>query len=262
MINFLFVIKFSVLGNIFDMFTLIARCVVIYLIVLCVFRLMGKRQLGELQPFEFVITLIVADLATLPMADTAIPLIHGIVPLITLLLIHFGISVLIQKSLFFRKVISGKPVIIISPEGIDYENLKKLNLNLNDVQESLRNLNFFKFDDIEYAIVETNGKITVIPKVASTPVTVEDLKIAKPENRLMTMLISDGKLVKENLKLANVDENFILRNIKRAGETKIKNILIFTLDNDGNMYIQPKNKKYVTLKTTYEGGDWWKEVLL
>ena len=256
MINFLFVIKFSVLGNIFDMFTLIARCVVIYLIVLCVFRLMGKRQLGELQPFEFVITLIVADLATLPMADTAIPLIHGIVPLITLLLIHFGISVLIQKSLFFRKVISGKPVIIISPEGIDYENLKKLNLNLNDVQESLRNLNFFKFDDIEYAIVETNGKITVIPKVASTPVTVEDLKIAKPENRLMTMLISDGKLVKENLKLANVDENFILRNIKRAGETKIKNILIFTLDNDGNMYIQPKNKKYVTLKTTYEGGDW------
>ena len=244
------------------MFTLIARCLIIYLIVLCVFRLMGKRQLGELQPFEFVITLIVADLATLPMADTAIPLIHGIVPLITLLLLHFGISVLIQKSLVFRKIISGKPVIIISPKGIDYENLKKLNLNLNDVQESLRNLNYFSFEDIEYAIVETNGKITVIPKVGSTPVTIDDLKISKPENRLLVMLISDGKLIKENLALCKVDENFILRNIKRAGETKIKNILVFTLDNDGNMYIQAKNKQYVTLKTTFEGGDnWWKEDL-
>jgi len=224
---------------------------------------MGKRQLGELQPFEFVITLIVADLATLPMADTAIPLIHGIVPLITLLLIHFALSLLMRKSIFFRKVISGKPVIIISPKGIDYENLKKLNLNLNDVQESLRNLNYYSFEDIEYAIVETNGKISAIPKVASTPVTVEDMKISKAENRLMIMLISEGKLVKENLALAKVDENFIKKQIKKAGENDIKNIIVFTLDNDGNMYIQPKNKQYVTLKTTFEGGNnWWKEALL
>lgn len=239
------------------MFTLIARCIIIYLIVLIVFRLMGKRQLGELQPFEFVITLIVADLATLPMADTAIPLIHGIVPLITLLLIHFGLSILIRKSIFFRKVISGKPVIIISPNGIDYENLKKLNLNLNDVQESLRNLNYYNFDDIEYAIVETNGKITAIPKVATTPVTVEDLKLEKPENRLIVMLICDGKIIKENLALAKVDENFLISQIKRIGENNIKNILVFTLDNDGNMYIQPKNKPYITLKTAYEGGKNW-----
>ena len=142
------------------MFTLIARCFIIYLIVLIVFRLMGKRQLGELQPFEFVITLIVADLATLPMADTAIPLIHGVVPLITLLLIHFALSLLIRKSIFFRKVISGKPVIIISPKGIDYENLKKLNLNLNDVQESLRNLNYYSFLPRSYTFF--NFRITVI----------------------------------------------------------------------------------------------------
>ena len=239
------------------MFTLIARCIIIYIIVLFVFRLMGKRQLGELQPFEFVITLIVADLATMPMADTAIPLIHGVVPLITLLLLHFIISVLIRKSIFWRKVISGKPVIIISPQGIEYENLKKLNLNLNDIQESLRTLNYYNFDDIEYAIVETNGKITVIPKVASTPPTCEDLQINKPENHLIMILISDGKLVKENLEIAKIDENFILRQIKKIGERNIKNILIFTLDNDGNMYIQPKNKPYVTLKTTFEGGNNW-----
>lgn len=239
------------------MFTLIARCFIIYLIVLFVFRLMGKRQLGELQPFEFVITLIVADLATMPMADTGIPLIHGVVPLITLLLIHFTISILIRKSIFWRKVISGKPVIIISPEGIDYENLKKLNLNLNDIQESLRTLNYYNFDDIEYAIVETNGKITVIPKVASTPPTCEDLQISKPENHLIMILISDGKLVKENLEVAKLDENFILKQIKKIGESKIKDILVFTLDNNGNMYIQPKNKPYVTLKTSFEGGNNW-----
>ncbi len=239
------------------MFTLIARCFIIYLIVLFVFRLMGKRQLGELQPFEFVITLIVADLATMPMADTGIPLIHGVVPLITLLLIHFTISILIRKSIFWRKVISGKPVIIISPEGIDYENLKKLNLNLNDIQESLRTLNYYNFDDIEYAIVETNGKITVIPKVASTPPTCEDLQISKPENHLIMILISDGKLVKENLEVAKLDENFILKQLKKIGESKIKDILVFTLDNNGNMYIQPKNKPYVTLKTSFEGGNNW-----
>ena len=239
------------------MFTLIARCIIIYTIVLMVFRLMGKRQLGELQPFEFVITLIVADLATLPMADTAIPLIHGIVPLITLLLIHFALSLFMRKSIWFRKLVSGKPVIIISPKGIDYENLKKLNLNLNDVQESLRNLNYFNFDDIEYAIVETNGKITAIPKVATTPVTKEDLQIESPENRLFIILVSDGKLVKENMLLAKVDEAFILRQIKKAGENKIKDILVFTLDNNGNMYIQAKNKQYVTLKTTYEGDKNW-----
>ena len=239
------------------MFTLIARCFIIYLIVLFVFRLMGKRQLGELQPFEFVITLIVADLATMPMADTGIPLIHGVVPLITLLLIHFTISILIRKSIFWRKVISGKPVIIISPEGIDYENLKKLNLNLNDIQESLRTLNYYNFDDIEYAIVETNGKITVIPKVASTPPTCEDLQISKPENHLIMILISDGKLVKENLEVAILDENFILKQLKKIGESKIKDILVFTLDNNGNMYIQPKNKPYVTLKTSFEGGNNW-----
>lgn len=236
------------------MFTLIARCFIIYFIVLFVFRLMGKRQLGELQPFEFVITLIVADLATMPMADTAIPLIHGVVPLITLLVIHFLLSVLMRKSIFFRKVISGKPVIIISPKGIDFENLKKLNLNLNDVQEALRNLNYYNFEDILYAIVETNGKITVIPKVSSTPVTVEDLQIVKPENSLILILISDGKIVKENLDLLSLDEQFLKTQIKRAGENNIKDILVFTIDKTGNMYIQAKNKQYVTFKTTFEGG--------
>lgn len=239
------------------MFTLIARCFIIYLIVLVVFRLMGKRQLGELQPFEFVITLIVADLATLPMADTAIPLIHGVVPLITLLLIHFTLSLLIRKSIFFRKLISGKPVIIISPKGIDYENLKKLNLNLNDVQESLRNLNIYNFQDIEYAIVETNGKITAIQKSSVSPVSAEDLNINKPKNHLIIMLIADGKLMKENLSIAKVDEHFVKQYINKAGENDIKKILVFTLDNDGNIYIQPKNKPYITLKSNYEGGNNW-----
>lgn len=224
---------------------------------------MGKRQLGELQPFEFVITLIIADLATMPMGDTGIPLIHGIVPLITLLFLHFCISILTRKSLFFRKLISGKPVIVINPNGIDYENLKKLNLTLNDLQESLRNLNFYSFDDIEYAIVETNGKISVIPKVSSTPVTVEDMKINKPENSLFIILISDGKLVEENMKLAKIDEDFLLKQINKAGEKKFKDILVLTLDNDGNIYVQPKNKPYVTFKTNFKGGNnWWKEELL
>ena len=165
------------------MFTLLIRCVIVYSIVLVVFRLMGKRQLGELQPFEFVITLIIADLATIPMAEINIPVIHGVVPLLTLMLLHFFISWISRKSIFMRKVINGKPVLIITPDGINYDALKKLNMNLNDLNEALRNLNYCSLDQIEYAIVETNGKITVLPNADNAPLCATDFNIKKEPNQ-------------------------------------------------------------------------------
>ena len=158
------------------MFTLIARCIIIYTIVLIVFRLMGKRQLGELQPFEFVITLIVADLATLPMSDTNIPLLNGILPLAILVLVHFFITLLVRKSVKIRQFMSGKPVVVISPKGIEYENLKNLNMNIDDILEMIRQNGYYSFEQIEYAIIETNGKISVIPTSKCSPLTAEDMK--------------------------------------------------------------------------------------
>lgn len=234
------------------MFTLLIRCIIIYLIVLVIFRIMGKRQLGELQPFEFVITLIIADLATIPMTEINIPIIHGIIPLITLMLLHFFISWISRKSIFMRKVINGKPVLLITPQGINYEALKELNMNFNDLNEALRNLNYFSLDQIEYAIVETNGKMTVLPNSQNAPLTSTDFNIKKEPSALPVMIINDGKLMKENLQVLKIDENFVMNNMKKVGAFKYKDVIIATLDNLGKLYIQIKDKPYVVLQTNHK----------
>ena len=238
------------------MLTLFIRCIIIYFIVLVIFRLMGKRQLGELQPFEFVITLIIADLATIPMAEINIPLLHGIVPLVTLTLVQFLISLISCKSITMRKIINGKPVIIISPNGIDFENLKKLNMNINDLNEALRNLNYFSFEDISYAIVETNGKISVLPKAEASPVTNEDLKIKTSPTYLPLMLICEGKLLKENLKTAKTDKKFVQNILNKQGGYDIKEVIFLTIDNQGKVVLQIKDKTPSVIQTNYQGGKW------
>ena len=239
------------------MLTLFFRCIIVFVIVLLIFRLMGKRQLGELQPFELVITLIIADLATIPMSERNVPLMHGVVPLVTLSILHFLISFISRKSILMRKLISGKPVIVINPNGVDYEALKKLNMNFNDLNEALRGLNYFSLDQIQYAIVETNGKITVLPNAENAPLCATDFGIKKEESTLPIMLICDGKIMTENMKVANVDKYFLQKHIQKVGVFKVKDVLIATIDNNGKMYIQPKDKQYQTITTNYKGGGNW-----
>lgn len=230
------------------MFTTILRCLIIYFIVFIIFRFMGKRQLGQLQPFEFVITLIIADLATLPMADRNIPIISGILPLIVLLIVQFSFSVISRKSLKIRRILNGKPVIIVTPNGIEYEKLKELNMNLSDLQEGLRTANYFNIDDVAYALVETNGTITVLPKSAQEPTTREDLNISTESNEIPLMIICDGKVIKENLKTLNFD-NSIIEKVMNIGNAKnLQDVVIATLDKNSNVFIQIKNQKYITGK--------------
>ncbi|MBO5884428.1 MAG: DUF421 domain-containing protein, partial [Clostridia bacterium] len=146
------------------MLTLMIRSILIYVLVLVMFRLMGKRQLGQMQPFELVLTLILADIATIPMTEISIPLLHGIVPLLTLLLIHYLISITCRLSTKFSELISGKPVIVINQDGIDYNSIKKLNLSVDDINESLRSAGYFSINQVLFAIMETNGKMSVLPK--------------------------------------------------------------------------------------------------
>lgn len=238
------------------MLTLFIRCLIIYVIVLIIFRLMGKRQLGELQPFEFVVTLIIADLATIPMTEINIPLVHGIVPLLTLTVVQFLISFISCKSINLRKVINGKPVIIISPNGIDYENLKKLNMNISDLSEALRGMNYFSLDQIEYAIVETNGKISVLPNANNSPVTVGDLKIKSECSGIPLTLICEGKFMKENLVIAELKQEFVMSQIKKQGCYDIKEVVVFTIDKCGNIFLQIKDRPAQKLHINYKGGNW------
>ena len=234
------------------MLTLIIRSIIIYFLVLIVFRLMGKRQLGQMQPFELVLTLILADLATIPMAEMSVPLLHGVVPLLALLVIHYVITMLSKFFPKFSELISGKPVIVINQDGIDYEAIKKLNLSIDDILESLRGAGYFSVDEVLFAIMETNGKVSVLPKAEQTPVVRQDLNISSVENSLPVILVSEGKILQDNFQQIKVKKEDVLNYIKKL-EVNIKKILIFTLDNNGKVYMQEKNKKGQTIQTKLKG---------
>lgn len=225
------------------MTTIIIRVLIIYVLILFVFRLMGKRQIAQMQPFEFVLTLIIADLATIPMAEIALPLFNGIVPMLTLVVLQYVITILTKKSTTFSKIISGKPIIIINPNGIDYDALKKLNITIDDLFEAVRVAGYFNLSEIEYAIMETNGEVSVMPKPNTAPATKDDLKIKSQPSSLPLTIICEGKFIEDNLKECKKDKQFFLNFIKKQNQTNIKNILLLTITKQGEIYFQPKNEK-------------------
>ena len=228
------------------MFTVLIRAAVIFIIVLVMVRLMGKRQIGEMQPFELFITLIIAEIACIPMSDVAIPLSHGVVPILTLVVLHFLLSFLARKSLALRRVISGNPIVVIDTNGINYENLKKMNMNINDLIEALRSGGDFNLEEIRYAIFETNGKLCVVKYEQHDPATREDLKL-KPEPSVLPMaLLVDGKFVKGNLALARITEPELAKTLHQNGVNNYKKTALVMLDNNGGLYIQPRGGKFKT----------------
>lgn len=237
-------------------FTLVCRSLILYILILFLLRIMGKRQLGEMQPFELVITLIIADLATIPMAETALPLIQGIIPILTLACIHYFICFLSRKSIFCRKLFSGKPIILLDPEGINYINLQKANMTFNDLLEGLHTAGYFNLEELLYVILQTNGTMTVVNRAPYTPLTANDLNLQKEQSTLPMIIVSKGKPIKENMVVAGIDESFINQNISKIGIKSIKDILIITLNNNGKLYIQPINGKFQTVESEYEGGRW------
>ena len=220
------------------MVTIIIRSILIYSIVLLVFRLMGKRQLGQMQPFELVLTLIIADLATIPMAEVSVPVLHGIVPLLTLVVLHFILTIVTKSSQTISKLLSGKPVIIINPKGIDYDAMKKLSLSTDDIFAALRECGYFNINQVQYAIMETNGKVSVMPKAEYSPATNGDLNLQIENSFIPIILISEGKALKENIALAGLDENKVVQIVKENGNGGIKNCLLLTIDQTGQAFIQ------------------------
>ena len=237
---------------------MLLRSVIIYICVLAVVRLMGKRQVGEMQPFEFVITLIIADLACIPMAELSVPLGHGIVPIVTLLILHFFICVLARKFMFARYLLTGKPAIVISPKGINYKELKELNMTLDDLMELVRGCCVFNLSEIAYAIIETNGNLCVIKKSECEPPTREDFKVKVSQNGLPVNIIMDGSVMNDNVSMAGIDNKFIQKCVEKANLKRVKDVLIMTLDNNGEVFIQGKNtEECFSFQMKFDGGDRW-----
>ena len=234
------------------MLTVLVRVLIIYITVLLFLRLMGKRQIGEMQPYEVVITLIIADLATLPMSDTNIPLLHGILPLAALVLLHFFITTLTRKSVKIRRLMSGRPVVVISPNGIEYQALRELNMNLDDLVEMIRQVNYYSFDQILYAIIETNGKISVIPTSEYAPTTAGDLNISNPPVKLPHLIISDGKVLKEEAKIFKLNGKTLQKILDYLKAKSVKDILVLSLDEYGKVYFQAKNQKFQIVENIFE----------
>lgn len=231
------------------MLTITLRTILIYLFVVGLYRLMGKRQLGQMQPFELVLTLIVADLATIPMADAAVPVLHGIVPAFILSVMHLLFTTLSSTSKRFANFLSGKPVIVINPKGIDCKALKNLSMSVEDVLEAIRGCGFFSIEQVQYAIMETNGKLSVLPKSEYAPLTAGDMEIAIDKTALPISLISEGKMLKENLMIAEMEEGQVFEILKEFGVEKLKDVLVFTIDKAGKVFLQKYNQQYQTFQT-------------
>jgi uncharacterized membrane protein YcaP (DUF421 family) len=214
-------------------------------------RLMGKRQLSELQPFEFVITLILADLACVPMAEIPIPLTYGLIPIFSIFMLHILISLLSVKSIKMRKLLNGTPQIIINNGSLCFSNIKKLGMHTNDILEGLRNKGFFSPLDVEFAIVETNGKLSVLPKSHSRPTTPKDMNISLPAPSLPVSLITEGKFLRDNLISYGADENKIKAFLKKQ-RLNLKDIMLFTIDGEKTVYIQPYHESFRTMTVSPE----------
>ncbi len=217
------------------------RAIVLYIIVLVVMRLMGKREIGQLQPFELAIAIMIADLASIPMTDTGVPISNGIVPILGLLVMHLLISTINLKSMKAREIICGKPQILIYRGKIDEKALKKERFTLNELQERLRDKNIVNISDVEYAILETNGQISVIEKPNKRNTIPEDFGINPEYEGLPYDLVVDGKIMTDNLKILGKNYNWLKKEVLKFGY-KPEEALIVTIDGKGQIFSQRRVK--------------------
>ncbi len=216
------------------------RTLILYIVIVIVLRLMGKRQIGQLQPSELVVALVIADLAAVPMSNVGIPLLNGIIPIITLFIMEELLSYTSLKSEKARGVICGKPSILIERGIIMEEELRRTRYNLNDLLEQLRLKNFPNIEDIDYAILETSGQLSVIPKPENNPVTLKDMYMQPKMQKLPVTVIIDGKINLDNLHKAGLGSDWLENELK---ENKIK-----SPDTVFFAYINPENKFVYQLK--------------
>ena len=225
------------------MIIIVIRTLILYATVIFSLRVMGKRQIGELQPSELVVAIMISDVATVPMESLDIPLLAGIIPVLTLLLAEVITSFLSVKSAFMRKFFMGEPSVVVYEGVICEKELLRQRFNLSDLLEELRLLGCFDISDVYVAVLETSGKLSVIPRDGARSVTVDDLKLSDVRREgLPYTVILDGKLNKSELMRAKKTEKEITNEIKKRGAKSISDVFIASIDAEGEMFMQLKEK--------------------
>ncbi|MBQ9729243.1 MAG: DUF421 domain-containing protein [Clostridia bacterium] len=222
------------------------RAIVVFVALFLTMRLMGKRQIGEMQPYELVITLIIADLACIPMADNSIPLTYGLVAIATVYLLHQIVCLLDLCVSGAKPVLSGKPSIVINKNGIDATQLKKNSLDITDLIESMRGAGYFSLDSVDYALYESNGTFSALPKP----------DYESKQNSLPVILINEGKYHLKNVALTHRSTDYYNAILRDHGFKSPHQVLIMTVDGNGKVYAQQRGKRYQTFNLNWEKKIW------
>lgn len=222
------------------MFTGLLRTMILYILIIAGVRLMGKRQVGELEPSELVLSLIIADLASVPMQDYGIPLLAGVVPILTLLAVTMILSVLTMKSVKFRAILCGRPSIIVRNGALEQKEMAKTRLTVDELLEELRCKGYTDLSQIKYAILETNGQLSVLPYANQKPPTARDMKVSVEEGGLPRVVVSDGRLLENNLKGLGHDRPWLDGQLKQRGCRDVADVFLLLVDETDAIYFARK----------------------
>ena len=222
------------------MFVVLIRTIILYLLIIVGIRLLGKRQIGELEPSELVLALIIADLASVPMQDNGIPLLSGVIPIVTLLAVASILSVLTVRSIRFRTLLCGRPSIVVENGVVKERELRRNRFTIDELLEELRGQGYADFQAVKFAVLETNGRLSVLPYAAEKPVTAAQMGLTPEETGLPVILISDGRLLSRNLKGRGYEEIWLQKQLASHGVERPEQVFLMTVDEGGNTYCVPK----------------------
>ena len=211
------------------------RTLILYLVLIAVVRLMGKRQIGQMEPSEFVVTMLVANLASIPMQEEGIPLFTGVVPILTVLGTELVLSALSLRSIRVRKILCGKPVILIENGNILQQNLRKTRVTLDELTGHLREKDVLDLRAVQYAILETNGNLSVFPYPKEKPASAKDAGIQVGKQALPITVVSDGRLLRDNLAKAKKDTRW-LQQVLRENRAELGDTWLLTVDGNDRIY--------------------------
>ena len=216
----------------------VIRTILLYIVIIIAVRIMGKRQISELQTSELVVTLLISDIAAVPMQNTDQSMLSGIIPIFVLIVCEIFISLVMLKNDKFRRVICGKPVIVINDGKIDQKAMTELRMSTEDLFEELRQKDVFRIEDVSFAIIETNGKISILKKPSSETVTAAQLGVQTKNNGMQAVIVSDGHISDSSIEFCGLNKKWLKQNLIRE-RVQLKDIFIMTAD---------KGKRYNNIK--------------
>lgn len=222
------------------MFSTVFRTVILYFVVTIAIRVMGKRQIGDLQPNELVVTLLISEIAAIPLQDTSQPVINGLIAIFMLVILEIIISVLAMKSIYIRKLVSGKSVVVIKNGVLDQKAMKKVRLTVLDLIELLRGQNVFDIGTVQYAVLEVNGNLSVLLNSGDRTVTNKDLDIKPKKDAMQIPIISDGKLLNESLEILKIDNKILSQKLK---SNRVEDVFLMTMDRYQNYNLVLKDEQ-------------------